>query len=339
MRFGVRVPANRPIGEVVATVRRAEAAGFDAAWFPDSHLNYREVWATLGAVAVSTERIEIGPTVTNLATRHVTVTASAARAIAEVAAGRFILGLGAGDSALGFDGLRNASVAEMAEGVGRLRELTAGEGVTFGDFEAKLRGADVRVPVYLAASGPRTLAMAGAVADGVIIMMGNVAAKLAHVRRGAAEAGRQPPPVFIYTTGAITDDLERISKAFKTSCIRIAQLEGREIFEAAGVRVELPPGEHRMGAPGDLGHAANIEEVAAQVDHLVSDEAALWFASNRALVGSEADIEAHFARLQDQGIAGVTMTQLSGSKLPDLLIETIGPLARRFAARAAPQPA
>ena len=90
MRFGVRMPAHHPIREVIATVRRAEAAGFDAAWFPDSHLNYREVWTTLGAVAVSTDRIQIGPTVTNLVSRHVTVTASAARAVSEAAPGRFL---------------------------------------------------------------------------------------------------------------------------------------------------------------------------------------------------------------------------------------------------------
>jgi alkanesulfonate monooxygenase SsuD/methylene tetrahydromethanopterin reductase-like flavin-dependent oxidoreductase (luciferase family) len=85
-----------------------------------------------------------------------------------------------------------------------------------------------------------------------------------------------------------------------------------------------------MGAHGDLGHAANIAEAAAAVDDLVSDEAALWFARNRALIGSEADVEAHLDRLREQGVAGVTMTQHSGAHLPDRLIETLGPLIRRF---------
>jgi len=96
MRFGVRVPATHPIRDVVGFVQRAESAGFDACWFPDSHLNYREVWTTLGAVALATSRIQIGPTVTNLVGRHVTITASAARTVAEAAPGRFILGIGAG---------------------------------------------------------------------------------------------------------------------------------------------------------------------------------------------------------------------------------------------------
>jgi len=331
MRFGVRMPAHHPIREVIATVRRAEAAGFDAAWFPDSHLNYREVWTTLGAVAVSTERIEIGPTVTNLVSRHVTVTASAARAVSEAAPGRFLLGLGAGDSAIGFDGMRNSTLAQMRQGVARLRGLMAGEGVAFGAFEARLRGAAERPPIYVAGSGPRTLEMAGAIADGVIVMMGNIEGKMGHVQRGAEAAGRPMPPVFVYTTGAVVDDLERVSKAFKAACVRIAQLEGIGLFEAAGVRVELPAGGHVMGAQGDLGHAASHHDVAHLVEDLVSDEAALWFARNRVLVGSEDDVRTHLATLRAQGVAGVTLTELSGSKLPDRLIETLGPLTRSFA--------
>jgi len=331
MRFGVRMPAHHSIREVIATVRRAEAAGFDAAWFPDSHLNYREVWTTLGAVAVSTDRIQIGPTVTNLVSRHVTVTASAARAVSEAAPGRFLLGLGAGDSAIGFDGMRNSTLAQMREGVARLRALIAGEGVDFGGFEARLRGAAERPPIFIAGSGPKTLEMAGAIADGVIIMMGNVEAKMGHVRRGANAAGRPAPPVFIYTTGAVVDDLERVSKAFKAFCIRIAQLEGVGVFEEAGVKVELPSGGHVMGAQGDLGHAASHHDVAHLVDHLVSDEAALWYARTRAILGSEDDIRAHLTRLREQGVAGVTLTELGGAKLPDHLIETLGPLTRPFA--------
>ena len=332
MRFGVRMPAHHPIREMIACVRRAEAAGFDAAWFPDSHLNYRDVWTTLGAVAVSSERIQIGPTVTNLVSRHVTVTASAARAVSEAAPGRFLLGIGAGDSAIGFDGMRNSKLAEMREGVARLRALMAGEGVTFGDFEARLRDAHEHPPIYMAGSGPKTLELAGAIADGAIVMLGDIPRKIGDVRRGAEAADRPAPPVFAYTMGAIVEDIERASKAFKAGCVRTAQLEGVRVFEEAGVRVELPPGGHVMGAKGDIGHAASHKDVAHLVEDLVSDEAALWYARSRTLVGSEADIRARLEVLREQGLCGVTMTEFSGSKLPDRLIETIGPLVRTLAA-------
>jgi len=139
-------------------------------------------------VAAATERIEIGPTVTNLAARHVTVTASAARAVAEAAPNRFILGLGAGDRALGFGGLRHARVGELETGVRRLRSLMAGDGVAFDGIEARLRDATDAPAIYVAACGPRTLEMAGRVADGVIVIMGGVAEKLA-----ISGAGPKPP--------------------------------------------------------------------------------------------------------------------------------------------------
>jgi len=208
--------------------------------------------------------------------------------------------------------------------------MLAGAGARFGDFEARLRGANTPAPIYVAGSGPRTLAMAGRIADGVIIMMGNVARKMEHVRRGAAEAGRAPPPVFVYTTGALVDDIERVSRQFKTACIRLTELEGPRIFEDAGLPAPKV-GDHVMGAAGDLGHAENVEAAAAAVDDQVTDAAALWFTQNYVLVGSEPELEAHFARLQALGVAGVTMTQHAGNQMPDRLLETLGPLTRRFA--------
>ena len=117
MQIGIRLPAARPVDEVLATVRRSEAGGLDAVWFPDSHLNYREVWSLLGAAAVSTERLQLAVTVTNLVTRHPTVTASAARTIQEASGGRFLLGIGAGGS-------RRTPYAMLSSGVAGLAGRT-----------------------------------------------------------------------------------------------------------------------------------------------------------------------------------------------------------------------
>ncbi|MGE0387304.1 MAG: LLM class flavin-dependent oxidoreductase [Gammaproteobacteria bacterium] len=323
-RIAVRVPATRPLREVIATARRAESAGFDGAWFPDSHLNYREVWTTLGAVAAATDRIAIAPTVTNVLTRHLTVTASAARTVAEVAPGRFFVGLGSGDSAVGFDGLRPAAPAALRAGVEALRTLWRGQAVRYGGFEAVLRGAAVDVPVYLAGSGPRVLELAGEVADGVILFMGNLEHKLSRVRAGAARAGRAPPPCHVYTSCAIVDDIGRVSRMMKSGCLRVAQLEGTAEFERAGIRLQVPP--HRAGADGDWGHAADLDAASRRLDHIVSDEAAAWYAANRTLVGTARDIAARVMQLRALGIAGVTVSALSGTDLPDALVESVAPL-------------
>jgi 5,10-methylenetetrahydromethanopterin reductase len=328
MQFGVRVPATRPLRDVVTTVRRAESSGLDAAWLPDSHLNYRELWSTLGAVSVSTDRIVLGATVTNLVTRHPTVTASAARAIAEAAPSRFVLGLGAGDSAIGFDTLRSTGPKALAKGLGVIRMLLSGASVRYGEFDAELRDANVEVPIYVAASGPQMLRTAGAVADGVIVSMGALEQKLARIDEGADEVGRARPPVFVYMTCAVTDDLAAASKLMKPFCLRIAQLEGVQIFEQAGVRVEPP--SHTVGAEGDVGHAADLAAASWAVDSLVSDEAALWFARNRSLVGTVDELLGRFNALSALGIAGVTMSQLTGADLPDALVEDIAPVVARW---------
>lgn len=325
LRIGIRLPAAGPAKDVLATVRRAEAAGLDSVWFPDSHLNYREVWSMLGAAAVSTDRVELGVTVTNLVTRHPTVTASAARTIGEASDGRFILGLGAGDSALGFDNLRHSGVKELEAGVGTLKTLLSGGSVRYGEFDASLRDASVDVPVYLAGSGPRTLRTGGAVADGVIVMLGALDEKLAHVAAGATDNGRtEPPPVFVYTACLVTEDIERASRLLKPFCIRIAQLEGVEVFENAGVRVEVP--NHTVGAHGDVGHPSDLAAAARDLDDLVSDEAALWFAQNRVIIGTEDEVVARLRTLGDLGVAGVALSHLTGSQLPDRLIESLVPI-------------
>ncbi len=317
-RVCIRVPPTRPLRDVVATVQLAEQSGFSGAWFPDSPLNYREVWSNLGAVAVSTDSIEIGPTVTNPISRHPTVTASAARALAEAAPGRFILGYGSGDSAVGYDGMHPASASRVEAEVLALQRLLKGKSVKYGDFEASLHDADVDVPIFVAASGPKMLHGVGRMADAGIVTPGRLSEKLAMVAAGARASGRAPPPLFVYAMCAITDDVEATSRLLKPVALRLAQLEGREVFDQAGVAIEVP--EHRAGAKGDVGHWRDAEQAARELDRLVSDEAALWVARTRAVVGDADEVIGRLNELRDEGAAGVTVSQLVGDGTPDALI-------------------
>lgn len=132
LRIGVRVPPCDRADRVARTVRRAEELGFDQVRFPDSQLLWRDVFTTLTAAAFATEWIGLGTAVTNLATRHPSVVASAARGVAERAPGRFTLGLGVGNSSVAPVGLRQTGSAELS----MLRALLDGRE---GDFEGKVR--------------------------------------------------------------------------------------------------------------------------------------------------------------------------------------------------------
>src|SRR5919198_6099237 len=122
--------------EYVASVVKAEEAGYAFAWLVDSQILWRDVYVYLTHGLHATERITFGTAVTNPVTRHVTVTASFFATLAKLHPGRVALGIGRGDSAVRTMGLPPARTAQLGEYVTTLRELMAGRTTT-------LNGADV----------------------------------------------------------------------------------------------------------------------------------------------------------------------------------------------------
>jgi 5,10-methylenetetrahydromethanopterin reductase len=233
LRFGVRIPPCDRVDRVARTVRRAEDLGFDQVWFPDSQLLWRDVFTTLTAAALGTERIGLGTAVTNVATRHPSVVASAARIVAELAPGRFTLGLGVGNSSVGPVGPRQTSSAQLREGLALLRALLDGQDWDFeGKVRSRLRDPQPSVPIHLAVSGPRNLRPAGEIADGVILLSGvsprTLAAATARVREGAEAVGRSAKalPVTVSAFCAVTDDIAAEARLIKPICASIAQNGG-----------------------------------------------------------------------------------------------------------------
>src|SRR3712207_6780459 len=132
LRFGLRLPPCVSAAEVALFARSVEEAGFEHAWFPDSQFLWRDVWATVALAAAQTERIVLGTAVTNFETRNPAVTAAAAATVEEVARGRFVLGVGTGDSSIKTLGLAPTRLARMRKEVELVRQLLAGEAVAYG---------------------------------------------------------------------------------------------------------------------------------------------------------------------------------------------------------------
>ena len=191
VRIGLRIPPCAPAPEIAALARDAERAGLDEVWFPDSQLLWRDVFAVAAVAAGATSRVTLGTAVTNVVTRHPAVVASAARTVAELAPGRFVLGVGVGDSAVAPVGLRPTTGAELRERLAIVRGLLAGTAVDFGGTTSRLRD-PVDVPIHLAASGPRNLRLAGELADGAILLSGVAPGPLAAATARVQE-GRAPP--------------------------------------------------------------------------------------------------------------------------------------------------
>ena len=220
--------------------------GFDTVWLPDSQLLWRDVWATACTVAATTERVSIGIAVTNVTTRHPSVVASAIRTVQELAPDRLIVAFGAGDSALRPLGERPTPGERLRTGMEQVRTLLAGEAVDFGGGPMRLRDAAGLVPTYMAANGPKNLAVAGSIADGVIVLSGASAPALErsldHVHRGAKAAGRDPSSIDVVVSAftMVTDDVERDARLLKPICAGIAQTGGHRLLALADIAIEVP---------------------------------------------------------------------------------------------------
>jgi 5,10-methylenetetrahydromethanopterin reductase len=174
--------------------RQVDDSGFDWLGVADSQSVFRELYVALTLAALNTSRVRLGPLVTNPQTRHLVVTASAIASVDELARGRAILGLGSGDSAIYTLGAPPATVAGLEQAIVTLGRLTSGQRVQHDGRVWQVRRGRRRVPIYLAAEGPRTLELAGRVADGVIVGLGLtpdvVALALEAIERGTRAAGR-----------------------------------------------------------------------------------------------------------------------------------------------------
>ena len=198
-RFGLNRFDARSVADFAADVQRAERLGWDAALQPDSQLRRRDTYVLLAAAARATERITLGTLLANPINRHPSVTASSIATIDELAPGRVLLGWGVGDTAVRLAGLRPARVKELEDSTRLMRALLDGREVDVGAERPARLPHHRPVPIWIAAGGPRTLRMAGAVADGVFIRVGtheaNIRRAVELIRAGAKDAGRDPESV------------------------------------------------------------------------------------------------------------------------------------------------
>ena len=196
MDFGVVLQTNPPAWRVVELTKQAELLGFTHAWTFDSHLLWEEPFVIYSQMLSATHRIVVGPMVTNPATRDWTVTASLFATLNEMFGNRTICGIGRGDSAVRVTNGKPTSLATLRDAITVIRGLANGEEVEYRGSRLRFPwNPDSRLDVWVAAYGPKALALAGEVGDGFILQLADpdiVAWSVAAVRAAAAAAGRDP---------------------------------------------------------------------------------------------------------------------------------------------------
>lgn len=194
--------------EFLESAEYAEACGYHRLYVCDASLIWRDVYVYMTRALAATSRCEVASFVTNPLTRHWSTTASGHATLAQLHPGRVILGIGRGESSVRTLGYKPLPTTAYRELVPKIGSLMTGEVVMDEERELRITWANERVPLMLAATGPKNLMMAGEYGDIAMLQVGSMpsAARWAAdwVRKGAARAGKDPDSVQIVATCDLT---------------------------------------------------------------------------------------------------------------------------------------
>src|SRR5439155_338892 len=183
--------------------------------------------------AQATTRVRLGPGVTNSVTRDPAVTASAALALQAESGGRAVLGIGRGDSSVQRIGKREDRLAPFERYLAAVQRYLRGEVVDRDGFASRLEWLErvqaPKVPVEVAATGPRVIEVAARHADAICLAVGadpaHLGAVLAHARAAARAAGRDPRVLRYgaFVTAVIHDDVRVAREAVRGAAASFAR--------------------------------------------------------------------------------------------------------------------
>lgn len=299
----------------LALAREADRLGYAVVWAAEAYGS--DAATVLAWVAAQTERIDVGSAIFQIPGRTPANTAMTAATLDTLSGGRFRLGLGVSGPQVseGWHGVRfDKPLARTREYVAIVRKALAREKLTFeGDFftlplpdgpgkalTLTVHPVRDRIPIYLAAVGPRNLELAGEIADGwlaIFLDPDQAEESVAHIRSGREAAGLSMSGFDIVPTVPVVlgDDLAACADPVRAYCaLYIGGMGSREknFYNALAVR---------MGY-GDA--AARIQDLYLARDYAGAAAAVpMEFIERTALIGTP---DAIATRLQAYASAGVT---------------------------------
>jgi probable F420-dependent oxidoreductase len=214
MQFGITIKPDISVERILALACQAESCGFEYGWIFDSHVIWKEPYPLMTLMGQATKRMHLGPCVTNPVVRDITVASSLFATLQLTTGGRMELGIGRGDSSRRVLGKKPTTLANLEQFCVDFRSLTAGAEIDYDGKPAKLPWAIGGVPrVWIAGYGPKALALAGRIADGVILQFADpdlVEWCCSFVKQGAQEAGRDFAQIQIMAAAPVwmSDDLK-----------------------------------------------------------------------------------------------------------------------------------
>jgi 5,10-methylenetetrahydromethanopterin reductase len=329
-RFGI-IEIPRSISSAIENAKLAESVGFDWVGVADSQSLFRELFVTLGAIGQATERVMIGPSVTNPLTRHPAVTASAIASVHELSNGRSMLGIATGDSAIYNLNERPRGLQGLKDYILALRSLLSGQSTEFAGkaihTKWAARQAESPVPIYIAAEGPKTLELAGEIADGVICGLGLapdvVAMQLRHLEIGAKRAGKTLDDLDIWALARVNvgSDRQALINEIKMELASTAHhafrftLEGKLVPPHLADAIRDVQQGYKPAHHEDLGESPNAT--------LLQDRELLAYMTERfAVVGSPDECVSQIQAIRSSGFHQLLFTGFVEDR--SRLIKTLG---------------
>ncbi|SDY07474.1 methylenetetrahydromethanopterin reductase [Saccharopolyspora shandongensis] len=304
MDFGLVLQTDPPAWSVVDRMRRAERLGFSHGWTFDSCVLWQEPFVIHSQILAATERLVVGPMVTNPATRDWTVTASTFATLNDMFGPRTVCGIGRGDSAVRVTGGRPTTLATLEQAMRVIKELAEGREVQLHGTPVRLPWVrDGRLPVWMGAYGPKALELVGRQADGFILQLADpylTRWMVDHVREAARDAGRDPASITVCVAAPayVGDDLDHAREQCRwfggMVGNHVADLVARYGDAAAAVPTALT--DYIRGREGyDYSHHGRADNPSTE---FVPDEIVDRFC----LLGP---VQAHVAKLRELRDAGV----------------------------------
>jgi probable F420-dependent oxidoreductase len=247
LSFGVTVLPDPPYARFLELMQLSEKHGFDYGWTYDSHILWQESYATLPLAADRTERLKLGHFVTNPGIRDATITASWYATMHDISDGRMVMGIGRGDSSRRVVGLKPVKVADFEARCRMIKELMNGREVEWNGKELKLEWVRSELPeieMWIAGYGPKALAVAGRVGDGVIIQLADpqiIQWIMDTARKAAEEAGRDPAALkcIVGAPSKVTDDLPQAREEVRWFPAMVSN-HVMDLIEKYGFDSEIP---------------------------------------------------------------------------------------------------
>ena len=216
---------------------KAEDWGFTGLLLADSQNLTADIWVELALAGAATSRLRLGPGVTNPVTRNPAVTASAAATLQAETGGRAVLGLARGDSALAHIGRHPVPVAELEDALEAIQGYLRGDEVELNGIMSTIQwlpDPDLpKVPVEVAATGPRMIAAAARHAEGVNLTLGAELERLHWGIDTARKAANGNISLGAFVNVAVDDDREAARELVRGTVATFARF-GTEGAPTAG---------------------------------------------------------------------------------------------------------